>query len=136
LNVSDHGIIKHAEEKRIANTSIRQFRIKTPSPTTVISDLSGGNRQKTAIARWIANDSDMLIFNSPTRGVDVGAKYEIYKIVEELKLKGKAIILISDELPELIGMSDRIYCFKRGTVSGTFNRSDGFDEEDIIARMV
>ena len=136
LQMSRKGIMKHAAEKVAAEKSIKQFRIKAPTATTVIESLSGGNRQKVAIAKWLANESDLLIFHSPTRGVDVGAKYEIYKIIEELKNEGKAIMLISDELPELIGMSDRIYCFKKGAVSGEFNRTDGFTEERVIVKMV
>jgi len=134
--MNKNGIMKGAEEKAAADKSIEQLRIKAPSAATTVENLSGGNRQKVAIAKWLANESDLLIFNSPTRGVDVGAKYEIYKILEELKNRGKAIILISDELPELIGMSDRIYCLKKGTVSGEFDRVDGFTEESVIVKMV
>lgn len=134
-NVSRHAIIRHKEEKRIAVESIKKFLIKTPSETTPISDLSGGNRQKVAISKWVVNESKFLIVNSPTRGVDVGAKYEIYKILEDLKNQGKAILLISDELPELIGMSDRVYCFRKGRVSGEFAR-DTFTEERLAVQMV
>ena len=107
-NVSRHAIINHKKEKKIAVDSIKRFLIKTPSEATPVSDLSGGNRQKVAISKWVVNESEFLIVNSPTRGVDVGAKYEIYKILEDLKNQGKGILLISDELPELIGMSDRV----------------------------
>lgn len=134
-NVSKNMIINHKKEKEIADDSIKKFLIKTPNVLTPLSDLSGGNRQKVAIARWVVNDSNFLIVNSPTRGVDIGAKYEIYKILEDLKNQGKAILLISDELPELVGMSDRVYCFKKGMVSGEFSRKE-FSEESLAARMV
>ena len=134
-NVSRHAIINHKKEKKIAVDSIKRFLIKTPSEATPVSDLSGGNRQKVAISKWVVNESEFLIVNSPTRGVDVGAKYEIYKILEDLKNQGKGILLISDELPELIGMSDRVYCFRRGKVSGEFSR-DTFTEERLAVQMV
>ena len=134
-NVSKHAVINHKTEQKIAVESIGKFLIKTPSETTSVSDLSGGNRQKVAISKWVVNDSEFLIVNSPTRGVDVGAKYEIYKILEDLKNQGKGILLISDELPELIGMSDRVYCFKKGKISGEFTR-DVFTEERLAGQMV
>lgn len=134
-NVSKHAVINHKKEKEIAVESIKKFLIKTPSEATPVSDLSGGNRQKVAISKWVVNESEFLIVNSPTRGVDVGAKYEIYKILEDLKNQGKGILLISDELPELIGMSDRVYCFRRGKVSGEFSR-DTFTEERLAVQMV
>ncbi len=135
-NVSHNCIIDAKKEKSIALDAIKTLKIKTPSERTTAGSLSGGNRQKVAIAKWTVNNSDLLIINSPTRGVDVGAKYEIYKIMEYLKNKGKAIILISDELPELIGMSDRIYCFRAGKVSGEFVRGKDCTEENVIAKMV
>ncbi len=134
--MSHHSVIDHKLEQKVAKDAIQQFLIKTPSELTPVSDLSGGNRQKVAIAKWIANDTEFLIVNSPTRGVDVGAKYEIYKILENLKNEGKGILLISDELPELLGMSDRIYCFKKGVVSGEFNRNELFTEEAVATKMV
>lgn len=135
-NMSKNSIIDHKLERKVAQGAIKQFLIKTPSELTPTSDLSGGNRQKVAIAKWIANDTDFLIVNSPTRGVDVGAKYEIYKILEDLKNKGKGILLISDELPEILGMSDRVYCFKKGMVSGEFERGIYCTEESVATRMV
>lgn len=134
-NVCKNAVINHRMEQKIAVESIEKFLIKTPSETTPVSDLSGGNRQKVAISKWVVNDSEFLIVNSPTRGVDVGAKYEIYKILEDLKNQGKGILLISDELPELIGMSDRVYCFKKGKISGEFTR-DVFTEERLAGQMV
>ncbi len=135
--VSRRGVINHKIEQDSAEDAVKRFRIKTPSIFTTISNLSGGNRQKVAIARMATNDSDLLIINSPTRGVDVGAKYEIYRIIEKLKNDGKGIILISDELPELLGMCDRLYCFRNGVISKEFIRNgEDFNEEAVVAAMV
>lgn len=134
-NMCKRGIINQKEERQVAIDSINRFLIKTPDESYPVSDMSGGNRQKVAISRWVVNDSDLLIVCSPTRGVDVGAKYEIYGILEELKNQGKGIILISDEMPELIGMSDRIYCMKNGVISGELDRSE-VTEELLAIRMV
>lgn len=134
--MSKCGIVNHKKERKVAQDAKDRYRIKTPNVQATVGSMSGGNRQKTAIAKWVANDSDLLIVNAPTRGVDVGAKYEIYRILEQLKNENKGILLISDELPELIGMSDRIYCFRKGRVSGEFFREDGFTEEELMERMV
>ncbi len=134
--LQNHGFMKRKSEIEMARKFVSLFRIKTPGITTNVSDLSGGNRQKVAIAKWIANNSDFLVVNSPTRGVDVGAKYEIYKILETLKNEGKGILLISDELPELMGMCDRIYTFCKGRISGEFFRATDFDEQIVVSKMV
>ena len=134
-NMRKNGFIDKAKEKSIAIDSIERFLIKTPDETYPVSNMSGGNRQKVAISRWVVNNSELLIVCSPTRGVEVGAKYEIYNILEELKNQGKAIVLISDEMPELIGMSDRIYCMKSGQISGEFERSE-VTEEMLTLRMI
>jgi ABC-type sugar transport system ATPase subunit len=134
--MSKNNILNHKLEHHVAVASMKQYQIKAPSEYTSISSLSGGNRQKVAIAKWVANDSDLLIVNAPTRGIDVGAKYEIYRILETLKNKGKGVLLISDELPELIGMCDRIYCFRKGRNVGEFFRQDGFTEEKLMEKMM
>ena len=134
--MSRAGMIDHKKERETARKAVKEFRIKTPSELTNVSSLSGGNRQKVVIAKWIENHSEFLIVCSPTRGVDVGAKYEIYHFLERLKNEGKSILLISDELPELIGMCDRIYTFKSGKNSGEFTRGKDFSEELIMAKMV
>jgi len=108
------------EKRRIHDTlnSIEQIHIKTPSYQTLIKDLSGGNQQKALIARWLLLEPDILILDEPTRGIDVGAKYEIYTIIAELAKRGKSIIMISSEMPELLGMSDRIMVMCEGRLSG------------------
>ncbi|MPM11149.1 Ribose import ATP-binding protein RbsA [bioreactor metagenome] len=130
------GMVDLKGEKAEAQEAVEKYRIKTPGIYTHLEDLSGGNKQKVVIAKWIRNNSDLLMACSPTRGVDVGVKYEIYKFLEIQKNEGKAILLTSDELPELIGMCDRIYTFKNGEVTYEFRRTDGFSEEAILSRMV
>jgi len=108
------------ERRRVKDTedSIAQLRVKTPSYHTLIKDLSGGNQQKVLIARWLLMDPDILILDEPTRGIDVGAKYEIYTIIADLAKRGKSIVMISSEMPELLGMSDRIMVMCEGRLSG------------------
>ena len=104
------------------------MNIKTHSSKTQIKSLSGGNQQKVLIGRWLANAPDILILDEPTRGIDVGAKYEIYCIIEELARAGKSIIMISSEMAELIGMSDRIMVMCDGRVTGFVDGKDATQE--------
>ena len=104
---------------------------KTPSSKTQIKSLSGGNQQKVLIGRWLANNPDVLILDEPTRGIDVGAKYEIYCIIEELARSGKSIIMISSEMAELIGMSDRVMVMCDGRVTGFIDGKDA-NQENIM----
>ena len=97
----------------------------------LIQNLSGGNQQKVLIARWLLTDPDVLILDEPTRGIDVGAKYEIYTIMQELAAAGKSIIMISSEMPELLGLSDRIMVMCEGRVSGILDR-DQADQVEIM----
>ena len=122
----------------IVTSSIKKLSIKTPSMKEHISNLSGGNQQKVIVARWLANDPDVLIMDEPTRGIDVGTKYEIYKIMVELARQGIAIIMISSELPELISMSDRIIVLSGGKVSGELQQEDASQEKvmELATRMV
>ena len=98
----------------------------------MIQSLSGGNQQKVIIARWLANNPDVLIMDEPTRGIDVGAKYEIYQIMINLAKQGKGIIMISSEMPELIGMSDRIIVMCNGEITGEVSKDDA-TQESIMA---
>ena len=104
--------------EKLVQENVAKLSIKTPSSKTLIQSLSGGNQQKVIISRWLANDPDILIMDEPTRGIDVGAKYEIYQIMIELAKQGKAIVMISSEMAELIGMSDRIVVMCDGRVTG------------------
>ena len=117
---------KHAETMQTKMASVHQF----------ISDLSGGNKQKVVLARWLGKGSDILVLDSPTRGIDVKVKQAIYALMQELKADGKSIIMISEEIPELLGMSDRIFIMKDGKINGEFLRSKELDENDLIAKMV
>ncbi len=114
------------EKQRAKDTeeSIAQLRVKTPSTRTLIKDLSGGNQQKVLIARWLLIEPEILILDEPTRGIDVGAKYEIYTIIADLAKRGKSIIMISSEMPELLGMSDRIMVMCEGRLSGILQGKD------------
>ena len=117
---------KHAELISVKMTSIDQF----------VSDLSGGNKQKVVLARWLGKDSDILVLDSPTRGIDVKVKADIYALMSDLKSRGKSIIMISEEIQELLGMSDRILIMKNGKINGEFMRDQKLSEEDLIAKMV
>jgi len=122
--VAHHGLIDRAEERALAEGFQRQLRIKTPSVAMEAGLLSGGNQQKVALARWLAIDPQVLILDEPTQGVDVGSKAEIHALMADLAERGLAIIMISSELPELLGMSDRIAVMHAGGIAGTLNRRD------------
>lgn len=110
--------------KNICDTEIDKFKIKTPSPNKIIKELSGGNQQKVLVSRWLLSDPDIIILDEPTRGIDVGAKSEIHRIMTGLAQEGKCIIMISSELPEVMGMSDRVVVMHEGHVSGILDRSE------------
>ena len=113
----------------VVNSSIKQLSIKTASNDTHIENLSGGNQQKVIISRWLANNPDILILDEPTRGIDVGAKFEIYEIINRLAAEGKSIILITSEMSELLGVSDRIMVMCEGRVSGFIDAKEATQEE-------
>jgi methyl-galactoside transport system ATP-binding protein len=119
--------------KKLVDDNVAKLSIKTPSNKTLIQSLSGGNQQKVLVSRWLANDPDILIMDEPTRGIDVGAKYEIYKLINNLvENEGKTILLISSEMEELMGMSDRIVVLAEGGITGTLEK-DEFDPDTILA---
>jgi methyl-galactoside transport system ATP-binding protein len=123
------GIVLDEERiEALVQTNIDRLSIKTPSSKTQIQSLSGGNQQKVLISRWLANDPDVFILDEPTRGIDVGAKYEIYCIITELAQQGKSIIMISSEMGELIGMSDRIMVMCDGRITGCIPGKDATQE--------
>jgi len=122
--ISSHGLIDRAAERRLAESHVERLRIKAPSIATDVGALSGGNQQKVALARWLSNEPDILILDEPTQGVDIGAKAEIHALIHELAERGLAIVMISSELPEVLGMSDRIVVMHGGTVSGVLDRSE------------
>lgn len=109
-----------------------KLSIKTPTLKTRIQTLSGGNQQKVLLGRWLLTEPDILILDEPTRGIDVGAKYEIYELMEELAKEGKCVIMISSEMPELMGMSDRIMVMCEGHKSGEIGRDEVSDEKIML----
>lgn len=111
-------LVQHAREQALIDQYIRALEIKTPSDRQEVNNLSGGNQQKVALSKWLAAKCDIMIFDEPTRGIDVGAKQEIYQLMERLRQQGKAIIMISSELPELIGMSSRVLVMHEGQING------------------
>ena len=128
---ASHGVLNEGKRKKAAIAENKKLNVKTPSMTKAIEDLSGGNQQKVLIARWLLMDPDILILDEPTRGIDVGAKYEIYTIMLSLIENGKSVIMISSEMPELLGMADRIMVMCEGRVTGTLDRKDA-DQVSIM----
>ena len=125
------GIFKARLEKSLVNDLIAKLSIKTNGMNADVADLSGGNQQKVALAKWLSRECDVLILDEPTRGVDVGAKVEIYHVINQLAAQGIAIIMISSEMMEVIGMSDRIMVMSRGKMAG-FLEGDDITEENIL----
>ena len=125
----DGGIMLNSKKiEQLVQDNVQKMNIKTPSSKTLIQSLSGGNQQKVLIGRWLLTDPDVLLLDEPTRGIDVGAKYEIYCIIAELAKQGKSIIMISSEMGELIGMSDRIMVMCDGKVTGFIDSQDATQE--------
>lgn len=122
------GIINEKEVNKVVDENVARLRVKTPSNKTRIESLSGGNQQKVILSRWLANSPDILILDEPTRGIDVGAKYEIYQIINDLAAEGKSIIMITSEMSELLGVSDRIMVMCEGRVSGFLDREEASQE--------
>lgn len=128
-HIQKWGFIKNKDEHSIVNRFIQLLRIKTPSMETKVATLSGGNQQKVVLAKWLANQPKILILDEPTRGIDVGAKAEIHRIMSDLAGQGVAIIMISSELPEIMGMSDRILVMHEGRITGELNRDEATQEK-------
>lgn len=129
-------LVTKGSEKKLVDRQVRELQIKCNSADQLVNTLSGGNKQKVSFAKWIANDSEILILDCPTRGVDIGVKQFIYQLLYKMKLEGKSIIMISEELPELIGMSDRILIMKDGQVTKEFTRDKDLTQEQIIEYMI
>ena len=125
-------VLDHKKIDTIVDENIQKLRIKTPSMKEHIANLSGGNQQKVIVSRWLANDPDVLIMDEPTRGIDVGAKHEIYEIMNDLAKQGKAIIMISSEMAELLGMSDRVYVMCNGKITGEITEEDEMNQESVM----
>ena len=127
--VANKSIIDDGQEVVEAENFRKKMNIKTPAITQKAMNLSGGNQQKVVLSKWIFTEPDILILDEPTRGIDVGAKYEIYSIINQLADQGKGILVISSELPELLGISDRIYVMREGNFTAEFDRKDASQEK-------
>jgi ABC-type sugar transport system ATPase subunit len=133
---SHHVFIDKEKERKALAKYVRALRIDLNSPEQPVGTLSGGNQQKVVLAKWLVRNSRIVLFDEPTRGIDVGAKYEIYLLINELASQGKAIIMISSELPEILGMSDRIIVMHEGEVKGEITDVDSATQEQILSTMV
>ena len=137
LKVFPNFFVNNSKINQIAEEFKEKLRIMTTSVGKKTRFLSGGNQQKVVLAKWLSQDPEILIFDEPTRGIDVGAKMEIYNLMDRMASEGKAIIMISSELPEIIGMSDRIYIMKEGEITGELKREDpDFNQEKIGELMM
>ena len=133
--VSDKGVIDKDKEYQVAVEYQDKLNTKTPTVEQNVGNLSGGNQQKVLLAKWMFTDPDILILDEPTRGIDVGAKYEIYCIINDLVKAGKSVVMISSELPEVLGMSDRIYIMNEGRFVGELS-ADEASQERIMANIL
>lgn len=122
-------------EEELCDKAVADLTIKTPNLDVDAGTLSGGNQQKVVVGKWLARNSRVVIFDEPTRGIDVGAKYEIYCIINDLVAAGKSVIMISSELPEVLGMSDRIYIMNEGRFVGEVSGEEATSEL-IMSRIV
>ena len=131
VNINNYiktGLINHKALEDDCNKLVEMLNIKTPGLDQIVNNLSGGNQQKVLIARWLLINADILILDEPTRGIDVGAKAEIHRLMSNLAKQGKAIIMISSELPEILGMSDRIVVMHEGRLTGELSRAEASQE--------
>ena len=130
------NLLTTANEKKYVKKQVEELNIKCSDMDQTVSQLSGGNKQKVVFGKWIGCGSEILILDCPTRGVDIGVKQAMYQLMVKLKSEGKAILMISEEMPELIGMSDRILIMKDGKITKEFKRSRTLCEADIISYMI
>ena len=135
-DLSKHALLNNRKLDGFAQKNAELMSVKMTGIDQYVSALSGGNKQKVVISRWLGKDSDILVLDSPTRGIDVKVKADIYALMSELKERGKSIIMISEELQELLGMSDRILIMKDGRINGEFMRNQSLGERDLITKMV
>lgn len=134
--ISKGGFVSSKKENPIVEEEIKRLSIKCSSMNANVNSLSGGNKQKVVFGKWLATGADVLILDCPTRGVDIGVKSAMYSLIEELKNQGKSIIMISEEMAELIGMSDRLLVMKDGRITKEFERNGKITEQDIIQYMI
>ena len=134
-SISSKGVIDKNKEFAVANEYKDKLNTKTPSVEQLVGNLSGGNQQKVLLAKWMFAEPDILILDEPTRGIDVGAKYEIYCIINQLVAEGKSVIMISSELPEVLGMSDRIYVMNEGKMVAELDAKEA-TQEIIMSKII
>ncbi len=130
---SKSGVIDDMDEMNVANEYRKKTNIRSSSVYQITGNLSGGNQQKVVLSKWLFANPDVLILDEPTRGIDVGAKYEIYTIINKLADEGKGILVISSEMPELLGICDRIYVLNEGRIVGEFAAADASQEKIMRA---
>ena len=133
--VSSTGVLNGAEETQVAEKYRKAMNIRTPSVVQKVMNLSGGNQQKVVLSKWLFAGPEVLILDEPTRGIDVGAKYEIYNIINDLSREGKGVLMISSEMPELLGMCDRIYVMNEGEFVGELTAAEA-SQERIMSLIV
>lgn len=133
--ISERGVVNTNKEIHIAEDYRKKLRIKTPSILQKTGNLSGGNQQKVCVAKWLFSEPDVLFLDEPTRGIDVGAKYEIYTIINQLATEGKCVVMISSEMPELLGICDRIYIMNEGEMIGELPIEEA-TQESIMKRII
>ncbi|MBJ7538069.1 multiple monosaccharide ABC transporter ATP-binding protein [Marinomonas transparens] len=133
--VSSHGVIDENMERQVSEDYRRALNVRTPSVFQKVMNLSGGNQQKVVLSKWLYSKPDVLILDEPTRGIDVGAKFEIYSIINQLADDGKGVVMISSEMPELLGMCDRIYVMNEGRLVGELDKADA-SQEKIMSMIV
>ena len=132
-DVSNHSVLDKDKEALVADDYRQKLNTKTPSVRQLVGNLSGGNQQKVLLAKWMFAHPDVLILDEPTRGIDVGAKYEIYCIINDLVKEGKGVLMISSELPEILGMCDRVYVMNEGKIVAEMPRSEASQESIMSA---
>ena len=130
--VTHRGVVSRKREKKVAEEYIKMLSIKTPTTEQKAINLSGGNQQKVVLAKWLFADSDIIILDEPTRGIDIGAKHEIYLLINKLVEEGKSILFISSELPELLAMSDRILVINEGRIKGSLDKKADITAENVM----
>ena len=133
--ITKNGVMDLDQEVRETGENAKQFGVKCSSIFQNVGDLSGGNMQKVVVAKWMYNQPDVLMLDEPTRGIDVGAKYDIYCIINELAASGKAVLVVSSELPELLGLCDRLYIVNEGKINGEMDVKDA-TQENVMKLLV
>ncbi|MEM5313133.1 multiple monosaccharide ABC transporter ATP-binding protein [Paraburkholderia sp. JHI869] len=133
--VSKYGVVNEHEEMTVASGFLKKLRIRAQGVSHVVGNLSGGNQQKVVLSKWLFSEPDVLILDEPTRGIDVGAKYEIYSIINQAVAAGKCVVMISSEMPELLGMCDRVYVMNEGRFVGEFTSEEVSQEKIMRAIM-